>query len=74
MKRLLPNGLELMILAAVALFTSLIASRVGPEDPSLALVMFPMLLMALLMGARRKWKPQPAPQVATVSRPESMPE
>ena len=63
MKSLLPNAVELIILAVVAVVSAAFVSRLTPDDGSLALLAFPLLLLSLVMGARRTWKPQEAKEV-----------
>lgn len=72
MKSVLPNIIELMILASVAVLCALFASRLSPDDSSLALFTFPLLLVALFMGARRTWKSQAARAVVRARQTEKV--
>lgn len=61
MKRMLPNRVELLILAAVALIASAVLTTSGKPE-ALAVVAFPLLLGSMLMGARRMGHLAPARQ------------
>jgi hypothetical protein len=56
MKRILPGRVELAVLAAVAVLGALALAWVGRPEKTLAIVAFPLLLGAMLMGARRAGK------------------
>lgn len=56
MRRILPGRFELAILAAVAVVCAAALATVGSPEKTLALVAFPLLLGAMLMGAWRAGK------------------
>ena len=49
----LPKGAELIFFGMVAIFASIIARGVDLGNGALVLILFPMVLIAMLMGARR---------------------
>lgn len=68
MKRMLPNGTELAILGTIAvLCASMLAS--GDNAGILPVIAFPLILTAMLMGARRTGQLAAVPQ--RVVRPEA---
>ena len=67
MKRMLPNGTELAILGTIAvLCASMLAS--GGNAGILPVIAFPLILTAMLMGARRTGQLSAVPQ--QVVRPQ----
>jgi hypothetical protein len=52
MKRMLPNGTELAILATIAVICAAMLAG-GANANIMPIVVFPMILTAMLMGAKR---------------------
>ena len=67
MKRMLPNGTELAILGTIAvLCASMLAS--GGNAAILPVIAFPLILTAMLMGARRTGQLSAVPQQVVPSQ------
>ena len=67
MKRMLPNGTELAILGTIAVLCAAMLAG-GANANILPIIVFPLILTAMLMGAKRTG------QLAAVRQPVARPE
>ena len=60
----LPNSVELAILATSSILVAVLCSTLASAPRILPILLFPMILVAMLMGARRTGQLDAAPQPA----------
>jgi hypothetical protein len=70
-KFVLPNVVELSILATLAVLAATIVATFGRPDVGMVVVAFPMVLCAMLMGARRTGQFEAAAAPIVSASPEA---